>query len=119
MAQRLDLALAAARGDEQARSAFAAQSEANGERRRGLCLQLEVLAQVDSPPGLAEEHMALQVARLSGHMAGGEQAPLAGASDLLADWYRCGPAPADAELESRFERARFALALAETGRRAP
>jgi DNA repair protein SbcC/Rad50 len=70
---------------------------------------LEVLAQVDSPPELAKERMELQVARLSGRMAAGCGAPLAGAAELLRDWYQCGPAPMDAALEARFERARAAL----------
>jgi hypothetical protein len=84
----------------------------NGQRRRELCLQLEVLAQVESPPALAKERMELQVARLSGHMGGSERAPLADAQHLLRDWYLCGPATPDPDLMARFERARAALGQA-------
>ncbi len=119
MTGRLEAALAAAQGDSQAQVDFQVQVEANQRERRSICLQLEVLAQVESPPELAQERMELQVARLTGHMAAGESDPLAGAEQLLSAWYRCGPFPADDALEARFERARFALALAGAGGAAP
>ena len=110
--RRFGLALAAARSGGKALADLAAACEPNGQRRRELCLQLEVLAQVESPPELAKERMELQVARLSGHMGGSERAPLADAQHLLRDWYLCGPAPTDPDLMARFERARAALGQA-------
>jgi exonuclease SbcC len=83
----------------------------NGRRRAELCLQLEILAQVDSPPDLAKERLALQVTRLKEHMGDGERDPLESRSQLLQEWYLCGSAPLAeaAALEARFERARQAL----------
>ena len=107
--RRFGLALAAARSGDKALADLAAACVPNGQRRRVLCLQLEVLARVESPPGLAKERMELQVARLSGHMGGSERAPLADAQHLLRDWYLCGPATPDPDLMARFERARAAL----------
>jgi DNA repair protein SbcC/Rad50 len=109
MAQRFVAALDAARDAGDPRAAFLTAIERNQRRRHALCLQLEVLAQVESPPELAKERMELQVARLSGRMAAGAGAPPAGAAQLLRDWYQCGPAPMDAALDARFERARAAL----------
>ena len=117
LAQRFGTALAAARDGGELREAFLAAAEPNQRRRQALCLQLEILAQVDSPPELAKERMELQVARLSGRMAASSDAPLAGAAQLLRDWYLCGPAPRDAALDARFERARAALEQVE-GKRA-
>ncbi len=113
MAQRFGAALAAARGGADLREAFLAAAEPNLRRRHALCLQLEILAQVDSPPELAKERMELQVARLSGRMTAGSDAAPAGAAKLLRDWYLCGPVPLDAALDARFERVRAALEPAE------
>jgi len=113
MSQRFGAALAAARDGGAARDTFLAAAEPNRRRRHTLCLQLEILAQVDSPPELAKERMELQVARLSGRMAAGERPTLAGVAELLRDWYLCGPAPADPALDARFERTRVALERAE------
>jgi exonuclease SbcC len=92
------------------RSAFVA----NGERRAELCLHLEILAQIDSPPGLAGERLRFQVTRLTEHMRVGEKDPLEVGFALLEQWYLCGPAPASeaAGLEERFLRARRALEAA-------
>ncbi len=109
LTRRFEAALAAARDDGAARDAFLATAEANGQRRQALCLQLEVLAQVESPAELAKERMELQVARLSGRMGASARDPMAGAEQVLRDWYLCGPAPVDAALEARFERASAAL----------
>lgn len=81
----------------------------NHREREGLCLQLEILAQIDSPAELAEERLAFQVSRLAERMAAGEKDPLANAAGLLSKWYLCGPFPAAPRLEGRFARARAAL----------
>jgi hypothetical protein len=82
----------------------------NHREREGLCLQLEILAQVDSPAELAEERLAFQVSRLTERMAAGEKDPLANAAGLLSKWYLCGPFPSAPRLEERFAQARAALA---------
>ena len=98
------------------RSAFAA----DGERRAEFCLHLEILAQVESPPELAEERLRFQVTRLTEHMSEGEKDPLEASFRLLQQWYLCGPAPGSvaAGLEQRFLRARRALEVVEPDREA-
>ena len=99
-----------AKGGDGIRAALAE----NAARRAGLCLRLEILAQVESPPELSAERLALQVDRLKEHMREGEQDPLSSASRLIEDWYLCGAASAELApaLQGRFERAREALARA-------
>ncbi len=110
MQRRYESALAA-QTEGPDRDRLAAEQAANQQRREEICLHLEILSGVDSPPQLAEARMAFQVSRLSGHMAAGEGDPLEAAPQLERDWYLCGPAPEPAmsELETRFERARAAL----------
>jgi hypothetical protein len=83
----------------------------NAVRRGELCLRLEILAQLESPPELTRERLAVQVDRLKEHMREGERDPLSSASSLIEEWYLCGPAPAElaTALQARFERARAAL----------
>lgn len=95
---------------EQGKPASAEVLTANHRAREALCLQLEILAQVESPPELANERLAVQVNRLSERMEAGEKDPLANAAGLLTKWFLCGPAPAAPELEERFTRVRAALA---------
>jgi len=85
--------------------------DADGRRRAELCLHLEILAGIESPPELTHERLAFQVNRLREHMREGEKDPLEGASRLLEEWYLCGPAPAAEApaLEERFRRASAAL----------
>lgn len=89
------------------RNAFAI----DGERRSELCLRLEILARVDSPPEHTKERLQFQVTRLTEHMREGEKDPLEARARLLHEWYLCGPAPAPmaASLEERFLRARTAI----------
>jgi hypothetical protein len=98
-----------------------AEAAANARARAELCLGLEILAQIDSPPACAQERLALQVNRLQEHLVAGERDPLAEASRLLERWYLIGPLPAEGqtELEPRFQRVLDALLAAtphsETG----
>ncbi len=84
---------------------------ANGARRAEICLRLEILAQIDSPPEHTQERLAFQVDRLKERMREGEKDPLEGTTGLLEEWYLCGPAPVSEapNLEQRFQRARAAL----------
>jgi len=88
---------------------------ANGEHRAELCLHLEILAGVESPPELTRERLQFQVTRLTEHMRDGERDPLEATSRLLQEWYLCGPAPAPQApaLEERFQRARRTIEEAE------
>ncbi|MBK5964969.1 hypothetical protein CCR95_12970 [Thiocystis minor] len=81
----------------------------NDSQRSRLCLQLEIIAGVESPPELAQQRLEFQVARLAERMAAGEEDPLQGANQLLHKWYLCGPAPRNESLNARFERVRHAL----------
>ena len=87
----------------------------NARRRAELCLQLEILGHIESPPEHLQERLAFQVNRLKEHMRSGEKDPLAEAPRLLERWYLYGPAAAadTPALEARFERAREALEQAD------
>ncbi len=89
--------------------------EENRRKRAEICLQLEILAGIDSPPECARERLAFQVNRLQHHMGAGERDALEAADRLLEAWYLCGPVPAEEaeSLEARFQRAKAALAQAQ------
>lgn len=94
---------------------LADERAATARKRAEICLRLEILAQIDSPPAYVHDRLAFQVNRLQEHMTTGERDPLAGASRLVELWYLTGPAPttAMADLETRFERARAALSVTQ------
>ncbi len=108
IAARFSSALAAARDPEQL-AALRRRYDNNAARLSQLCLQLEILAGVETPPELAQQRLEFQVARLTERMVDGEEDPLQGSARLLKEWYLCGPAPRSAGLDSRFERIRQAL----------
>ncbi len=101
---------ALAAGGRRLESWIAALGENDAERER-LCLQMEILAGIDSPRERAANRLAFQVSRLAEHMREGADDPLLGGARLERDWYLTGPAsPTEADgLEERFERARTAL----------
>jgi len=109
IAERFSSALAAARDPAQLES-LRQRYQANAARLARLCLQLEILAGVDTPQELAQERLEFQVARLTERMVEGEEDPLQGSQRLLKEWYLCGPAPRTPSLIARFERIRQALA---------
>ncbi len=90
---------------------YLAAQAANKTRREELCLHLEILSGVASPPDQTQARLAFQVSRLSEHLRTGEKDPLERASRLIEEWYTCGPAPTEVAetLEARFQRAREAL----------
>jgi DNA repair protein SbcC/Rad50 len=106
---RFASALAAARDPGQL-DALRRRYETNAARLGQLCLQLEILAGVETPQELAKQRMEFQVARLTERMVDGEEDPLQGSARLLREWYLCGPAPRTEGLDARFERIRSALA---------
>lgn len=83
----------------------------NARLKNRLCLQLEIIAGVESPPDLAQQRLEFQVARLAERMVEGEDTPPRGATGLLHDWYLTGPAPLNEELNARFDHACRQLAL--------
>jgi len=108
MASRFDLALAATEDAAKLERLRRRRAVADSQLER-LCLQLEIIAGVESPPGLAHQRLELQVARLTERMVAGEEDPLQGATQLLHDWYLHGPAPRNDGLNTRFDRVRLAL----------
>lgn len=104
IAERFEVACAAAEQDA-SREALARVAAANKEAKESICLQLEVLTGIDSPPEYEKARMALQVSRLQQSLAGkGTEA--GDPASLERDWYRTGAVPpADhAALEARFAR---------------
>jgi hypothetical protein len=79
----------------------------NLERRQALCLQLEILAGVESPAEFAEARLAMQVRLLAGAMTGAE--PQAQTRQLLEEYFTIGPVPPS---ESEALQARIGALLA-------
>ncbi len=107
MRGRFEQACEAALGNEDALATRARVETRSRERREALCIRMEILAGIDSPPEFAQARMAYQVSRLSDAMSGGEERPPDQWEELVRDWCLEGPAPpgaADA-LETRFQRA--------------
>lgn len=105
---RFEFALAAAQ-DPARLAELRRRYVANGAQRAQLCLQLEIIAGLDSPPECAQQRLEYQVARLAERMVEGEEDPLQGAGQLLTDWYIRGPAPRDPALAARFDKIRATL----------
>lgn len=99
-------------GDESVRTAIADSFADNLAARRQICLELEVAADIDSPPEHQQERMAWRVNQLSASLAG--ERVHRNAQELLRAWIGTGAvAPAEqAAIEARFDRA-----LAASGRR--
>ncbi|MBA1147167.1 hypothetical protein H0Z60_08840, partial [Ectothiorhodospiraceae bacterium WFHF3C12] len=83
------------------------------DRARRLCVGMEILAGVESPPDEAALRMEVQVERLHRGLAAGEAdaaAPAEAVRALELEWLANGPMPAGArpDLEERFSSAREA-----------
>ncbi len=104
-------ALSAARGDTEARERLLAAQAANQAKREELCLHMEILAGIDSPPEAQEARMAYQVERLSEAMHQGKPEPAAEAQTVAQAWCFTGAGNTGAEqaLEERFRRALNAM----------
>ncbi len=85
----------------------------NLETRESLCLRIEILSGVESPPEYAEARMAYQVERLATALGGRGASGDEDAEALIRAWCLIGPAPCEhaAALEARFEHARRKLDL--------
>jgi len=115
VARRLERASAALVGP-QGLEALRAELPANLSRRLTLCLEMEVLAGIDSPPEAREERMRLQVSRLAQALRdrrGEETSALERVQNLEGAWYALGPVAGDRweALRGRFEAARAAARL--------
>lgn len=90
----------------------AAEMIDNTARLRQLCIAIEFLAGVETPPEDSQQRMDYQVNRLAGRM-GGEQteSPRREAAELERQWLVCGPIAAsdDHALNARFSSALDAL----------
>lgn len=113
--RRFDLACQAAADPDAARS-WRETLLGNLKRKQDLCLHMEIIAGVESPPEFAQQRMARQVSRLSASFHG--EAPARSGRSLLTEaeaiqqeWYGTGllPPAQKAALEARFERALTAL----------
>lgn len=93
------------------REQFQAAHVINWRERRLLCLQMEILAGIQSPPEAIQERLEFQVSRLTGRLSQGVADPLDEFPQLERAWYACGQGPTDQieALEQRFERARRVL----------
>lgn len=109
LAQRLERIGQAAGGDARAREQVVRSLEDNLAQRRQICLEMEVAANIDSPPEYQQERMSWRVNQLSASLSGSRERRDAAA--LQRAWFETGAVPASeqAALEARFERALQAL----------
>lgn len=91
------------------RGALAALLNENLARRESLCLNLEIISQVQSPERLQTQRMQRQVERLRDRMADGETRGGDDITALLRDWYLSSPAAPSADLDARFDRIKRTL----------
>jgi len=97
-----------------------AVAQENLRQREALCLQLEILAGLDSPPACAEARLAMQVQLLPVAMTGqmSEAERRSRLQHLLEEYFINGPIPPEAneELQSRIQAVLAALAPIAKGR---
>lgn len=102
-------ALAAASGE---RAFSDDELAANLDARWDLCLWMEILAGVESPPAEQERRLSVQVQRLANGLAmGGQLTPADQVRAIEAEWLAAGPMPPTeqaAALAARFEAAHAA-----------
>jgi hypothetical protein len=103
IAGRFAAAISAA-SDPATQAGLRERCTSNGARLRGICLQLEILAGIDTPAEYAQDRLQFQVARLTERMVDGEEDPLQSSTRLLREWYLGGPIPPGDGLAERFAR---------------
>jgi hypothetical protein len=96
-------------GNPSARSALADLLEQHKRQRESLCLELEIISQVESPSALQADRMQRQVERLREHLSESAQTRGEDITELLRDWYLATPAAASTALDERFQRVSYAL----------
>ena len=107
--QRYARVRSAVTSDDRERQRLSAELPANLARRQDLCLRMEILAGVESPPEAQQARLQLQTHRLAGAIGKGMGDIVGTRAKLEHDWYLCGPAPAaqQALLQQRFDTARI------------
>jgi len=110
--QRFERVCQALSEDTAARQALIQELTDNLEQKQMLCIRMEVVASVESPPEFAKARMEYQVQRLSRSFTQRDVADLATAKrqealEIEQQWYSTGllPAAQNAALEQRFLRA--------------
>ena len=106
--QRYRRAQQAMTNSDDERQRLSAELSANLALRQDLCLRMEILAGVESPPEAQQARLQLQTDRLAGAIGQGMGDIVGTRTKLEHDWYLCGPAPAaeQALLQQRFDNAR-------------
>jgi exonuclease SbcC len=111
--KRIDARRAQAQSPAQAQGPALAE---NLEQAEMLCVRLEILAGVDSPPSAQQRRMQYQVARLNKELSQGlkeTRTPDEQLREIQIDWYCLGSLPGDAaELYQRFSQAEARLGFA-------
>jgi exonuclease SbcC len=118
---RFEQDLFALLGDEAIRDKAIKRLQAAAEDKRLQCLEMELLAGIDSPPQYAEERMRLKVTHLSARFEGGltemeSKPPYEIALEAQRHWVRSGMLPAEEmqALEYRFTTAAETLLAANS-----
>jgi hypothetical protein len=110
--ERFEVATRALDNDAGALDSLRALLTSNLTRCEELCLQLEVLADVESPPQYAKARMALQVKRLSAALSGAKgEDLLVDPAELRRAYWLIGAIdpPRRQELDTRFRSVEAAL----------
>jgi exonuclease SbcC len=91
------------------------ERQSNLQTKETLCIRMEILAGIDSPPETSEARLRYQVARLAETFGGSSgtdaRDPLEESRELARSWYTLGPLPPGTveSLEARFQSALHAL----------
>ncbi len=100
-------------GDSADDTKFVVQTNENLEAKKSICLQLEVLADLDSPPAFAKERMQYNVMRLNEVMTKRVERsdPEDEIKKLLVEFWLTGPVPEEhfESINERFQRVHSAL----------
>ena len=93
-------------GGEQ-RDQLVSELRANLTHRQELCLRMEILAGVESPPEVQQVRLEFQVNRLAEAIGQGSGDKVGKMGEIRREWYLSGGAPANLEkiLQGRFEKA--------------
>ena len=96
--------------DGEQRDQLLSELRENLDRRKELCLRMEILTGTESPPEVHQARLEFQVNRLAGAFGQGSEDRVGKMAEIQREWYLSGGAPATQEkvLQERFEKARQA-----------
>ena len=101
---------------EQSAAPDAKRLASNLDLAESLCVQIEILAGIDSPPHAQQRRMEYQVARLNRELSQGlkeTRSPDEQLREIQIDWYCLGALPANStDLDTRFNHAEVKLGFA-------